>query len=60
LTSLARGRVRQRRYAEARDALSEAAALRAPGIRERLLRAALAAPGLRSALGRRDPYRGSA
>jgi GT2 family glycosyltransferase len=60
LTSLARGRVRQRRYAEARDALSEAAALRAPGIRERLLRAALAAPGLRGALGRRDPYRGSA
>jgi glycosyltransferase involved in cell wall biosynthesis len=57
LTALARGRVRQRRYGEARAALREAAALRAPGARERVLRAALAVPGLRGALGRRDPYR---
>jgi glycosyltransferase involved in cell wall biosynthesis len=54
LTLLARGRVRQRRYAEARAALREAGAL---GGRERLLRTALAVPGLRAVLGRRDPYR---
>jgi hypothetical protein len=60
LTALARGRVRQRRYGEARAALREAAALQAPARRERLLRALLAVPGLRAALGRRDPYRARA
>lgn len=58
LTSLARGRVRQRRYGEARDALREAAELEPPGQRERLLSLLLTVPGVRSGLGRRDPYRG--
>jgi glycosyltransferase involved in cell wall biosynthesis len=57
LETIARGRVRHRRYAEAREALQEAAALRPPGARERLLRVLLAAPGMRSLLGRRRPYR---
>jgi glycosyltransferase involved in cell wall biosynthesis len=57
LTALARGRVRQRRFAEARAALGEAALLEPPGPRERALRALLAVPGVRAALGRRDPYR---
>jgi glycosyltransferase involved in cell wall biosynthesis len=56
LETLARGRVRQRRYAEARAELAKAAELEAPGPRERLLRIALALPGLRAALGRRNPY----
>jgi hypothetical protein len=60
LTSLGRGRVRERRYAEAREALGDAAALEQPGVRERVLRAALAVPGLRGVFGRRDPYRGRA
>jgi glycosyltransferase involved in cell wall biosynthesis len=55
--TLARGRVRQRRYADARAALAEAAALKPPDTRERLLRVALGVPGLRAALGRRNPYR---
>jgi glycosyltransferase involved in cell wall biosynthesis len=57
LTALARGRVRQRRYGEAREALGEAASIERPGGRERLLRALLAIPGVRALLGRRDPYR---
>jgi GT2 family glycosyltransferase len=57
LETLARGRVRQRRYTEAAEALDEAAALKPPAGRERLLRRALAIPGLRAALGRRNPYR---
>jgi glycosyltransferase involved in cell wall biosynthesis len=57
LETLARGRVRQRRYAEAREALREAAALRPPGSRERLLRVLLTMPGARGLLGRRGPYR---
>jgi glycosyltransferase involved in cell wall biosynthesis len=57
LTALARGRVRQRRYAEARDALREAARLDRPGARERVLALALRLPGVRAALGRRSPYR---
>lgn len=57
LTSLARGRVRERRYAEARSLLREAAALAPAGPRERLLRGLLAVPGAREVLGRRDPYR---
>jgi glycosyltransferase involved in cell wall biosynthesis len=55
--TLARGRVRRRRYAEARAALDEAAALEPPAPRERLLRIALAVPGARAALGRRAPFR---
>ena len=57
LAALARGRIRQRRYGEARAALAEAASLEPAGARERLLRALLAMPGLRSTLGRRRPYR---
>jgi glycosyltransferase involved in cell wall biosynthesis len=57
LQTLARGRVRQRRYAEARAALAEAAELEPTEMRERLLRAVLHVPGLRAALGRRNPYR---
>ncbi len=55
--ALARGRVRQRRYAEARTALAEAAELTPLAGRERILRGLLAVPGLRWALGRRRPYR---
>jgi len=57
LTALARGRVRDRRYAAARSALAQAARLSRPGPRELLLRALLRVPVLRGALGRRDPYR---
>jgi GT2 family glycosyltransferase len=57
LELLARGRIRERRYTEAREALKEAAELEGPAARERLLRALVAVPGLRSALGRRSPYR---
>jgi glycosyltransferase involved in cell wall biosynthesis len=57
LVGLARGRVRQRRYAEARALLTEADELEPLGGRERALRALLAVPGVRGALGRRDPYR---
>jgi glycosyltransferase involved in cell wall biosynthesis len=56
--ALARGRVRQRRYAEARAALDEAAALAPLGRRERILRRLLAVPGVRATLGRRAPYPG--
>lgn len=56
LTALARGRVRERRYSEARSALAAAARLQPPGRRERVLRSLLAAPGARNLLGRRDPY----
>jgi glycosyltransferase involved in cell wall biosynthesis len=58
LTALARGRVRQRRYAAARHALAQAAALSPPAPKERALRAVLAVPVVRAVLGRRDPYRG--
>ena len=54
--TIARGRVRERRYSAAREALSEAASLQPPALRERLLRAALAVPGLRAGLGRRNPF----
>jgi hypothetical protein len=57
LTLLARGRVRQRRYREAREALEAAAGHRAPPLRDRALAAALAVPGLRAGLGRRPTYR---
>lgn len=54
LVALARGRVRRRDYAGAREALREAGDLRP---RERLLAGALRVPVVRGALGRRDPYR---
>lgn len=60
--TLARGRVRQRRYGDARAALHEAAEVRKassiqpPAPRERILHVILAVPGLRGLLGRRDPY----
>jgi glycosyltransferase involved in cell wall biosynthesis len=57
LTALARGRIRERKYAAARQALAQAATLARPRTRELLLRAGLSVPLLRSALGRRDPYR---
>jgi glycosyltransferase involved in cell wall biosynthesis len=56
LSALARGRVRQRRWGDARVALREAAALGPAPARDRLLRTVLAIPGLRTALGRRSPY----
>jgi glycosyltransferase involved in cell wall biosynthesis len=56
LEALARGRIRQRRYADAKKALEEAAAIRPPAARERLLRLAAGIPGARALLGRRDPY----
>jgi glycosyltransferase involved in cell wall biosynthesis len=57
LATIARGRVRQRRYADARAALQEAAALRPPVSRERALRILVRLPGVRALLGRRRPYR---
>ena len=58
LTSLARGRIRERRWAEARAALREAAELEPPAPRERALALLAGVPVLRGVLGRRDPYRG--
>ena len=57
LVLLARGRIRQRRYAEAADALRRAGEIAPLGTRERALRGLVAVPGLRAALGRRPPYR---
>jgi GT2 family glycosyltransferase len=56
LELLARGRIRERRYAEAKNALEEAAEIRLPATRERLLRTAVTIPGARALLGRRSPY----
>jgi glycosyltransferase involved in cell wall biosynthesis len=56
LTALAGGRVRQRRYREAREALAEAARSDSPAARDRALALVLRVPGLRAALGRRAPY----
>lgn len=56
LTTLARGLVRRRDYAGAREALREAATHAPSPLRERLLETLLAVPGLRRALGRRNPY----
>jgi GT2 family glycosyltransferase len=58
LETLARGRIRQRRYDDAKRALDEAAAIRRPQRRERMLRRIVAIPGARAVLGRRDPYSG--
>jgi glycosyltransferase involved in cell wall biosynthesis len=60
LTSLARGRIRQRRWGDARAALGMAARLEPPAPRERALRLLVGVPGLRRLLGRRDPYRAAA
>lgn len=57
LIGLARGRIRERRYADARRHLSEAEEIMPLAPRERALRTLAAVPGLRAALGRRDPYR---
>ena len=57
LRALARGRVRERRYGDARDALARAAALGDLDTRDRLLKTGLAIPVLRTAFGRRNPYR---
>ena len=57
LVLLARGRIRQRRYREAADALRRADALVPLHGRERMLRRLVTLPGVRAALGRRAPYR---
>jgi glycosyltransferase involved in cell wall biosynthesis len=57
LETLARGRIRERRYDEAKSALTAAAAVRPPATRERLLKLAVATPVARTLLGRRTPYR---
>jgi glycosyltransferase involved in cell wall biosynthesis len=56
LSALARGRVRQRRWRDARLALREAATLAPPPVRDRALDVLLALPGARVFLGRRSPY----
>jgi glycosyltransferase involved in cell wall biosynthesis len=57
LVLLARGRIRQRRYREAAEALIRADALLPLQGRESILKRLVRVPGLRSALGRRRPYR---
>ena len=57
LTSLAAGRIRQRRWSEAAGALDEAARLSAPSVRDRLRRTLIRLPIARNAMGRRNPYR---
>ena len=54
---LARGRIRQRRYRDAAEALARADALLPLRGRERIMRRLVSVPGVRSALGRRKPYR---
>lgn len=54
---LARGRIRQRRYDEAADALARADELEPLRGRERALGRLVKVPGVRSLLGRRRPYR---
>lgn len=57
LVLLARGRIRQRRYRDAAEALARADTLLPLRGREWLLRRLVGMPGVRSALGRRRPYR---
>lgn len=57
LVLLARGRIRQRRYGDAGDALARADELEPLRGRERALRTLVRVPGVRAALGRRVPYR---
>src|SRR4051794_23043251 len=56
LRTLARGRIRQRRYEEARTALAEAETLAPQTTRDQIVKRALAIPGARAFLGRRNPY----
>ena len=56
LETLARAQIRERRYEEAAESLADAARLRPPATRERLLRLAVAIPGARELLGRRSAY----
>jgi GT2 family glycosyltransferase len=56
LEALARGLIRERKYADARARLAEAGALRPLAARERCLAVATTVPILRGALGRRSPY----
>lgn len=57
LVLLARGRIRQRRYPEAAEALARADAIEPLHGRERALRTLVRVPVVRAALGRRAPYR---
>jgi Glycosyltransferase like family 2 len=57
LVLLARGRIRQRRYREAAQALARADALLPLRGRARVMRRLVGVPGVRAALGRRRPYR---
>ena len=57
LVLLARGRIRQRRYREAAEALERADALMPLEGRERALRRLVRVPVARAVLGRRRPYR---
>jgi len=57
LVLLARGRIRQRRYGEAAEALARADALEPLQGRERVLRRLVGVPLARGVLGRRTPYR---
>jgi hypothetical protein len=57
LVLLARGRIRQRRYGEAAEALERAAELEPLRGRERAMSHLVKVPGVRSVLGRRRPYR---
>ena len=57
LVLLARGRIRERRYADAAAELERAASLARLAPRERALRSLVRVPGVRAALGRRRPYR---
>ena len=57
LVLLARGRIRQRRYREAGEALMRADALLPLRGRENVMKRLVGVPGVRSVLGRRRPYR---
>jgi glycosyltransferase involved in cell wall biosynthesis len=57
LVLLARGRIRQRRYRDAGEALMRADALLPLRGRENVLKRLVRVPGARSVLGRRRPYR---
>ena len=57
LVLLARGRIRQRRYDAAAEALERADELAPLHGRERALKTLVRVPGVRAALGRRAPYR---
>jgi glycosyltransferase involved in cell wall biosynthesis len=57
LVALARGRIRERRWGDARRALADVKRLRRLSGRERVIRTLSAIPGVRGALGRRNPYR---